>query len=401
MIADCQVGLGQPCLTDGPQDQKGQFVYGISAIRGLSADRNILVHGASGTGKRVRLGADLVDGQRLDPEVSEKLHGLFLCYPSLFQVGCQIGIDILIKAAIAEGVSVGLDLQDQLDEPDGLHGFVESLCRLIRHLAADAGDFEKFGSPGAFCRCCLPAGQRREALRESLHSINHDQDSLVELVLVDGGRLCQIQFCLQLPGTVFIAFEAGPEHAGVVHCKMRVTGVEFAFHAKEPRIHIDLHLFGDQGLSAGPQVIVLPERGDLLQLPFGLFRNIENIAVTLFKQIQLVQDELHRIFREDRRAAVHRRLIADQDRLVFNIDIHLCQNILQHQRPLHDRRLMQILFIGFCSQDSTLCVDIRFLVQDALTIRLHSGRQGSEMRFVFHLASPLFLLKFIFVLFVA
>ena len=390
MIADRQVGLGKSRLADGLEDQEGQLVDGVLAICRLAANRDVLVHRASCAGECVRLGANLVDGQCFDPEVGEQFNCLFLGDVSPFQVGRQIGIYVLVEAAVAEGVSVGLDLQDQLDEPHSLHCLVESLGRLIRDLIADAGDLKKFGSPGLLRCCCLLAGQRRKALCESLDRIDHDQNGFIELVLVDGFRLSQVQPCLELSCAVLISFQTDLQHVAVVHCKVCVSCVELALHAKEPCVHVDLHLFRHKRLAAGAEVVVLPERSDLAQLLLGLFRNIEDVAVSLLKQVKLVHDELHRVLREDRRSAVDGGLISDQNGLVLNINIHLCQNILQHQRSLHDRRLIQILLIGFCGQDSTLCVDIGFLIQDALAVCLHSGCQGSEMCFVFHLASPLF-----------
>ena len=172
------------------------------------------------------LGADLVDRQCFDPEVGEEFYCLILSDVSLFQVGCQIGIYVLVEAAVAEGMSVGLDLQYQLDEPHSLHCLVEGLGRLIRNLIADAGDLEKFGSPGLLRCCCLLAGQRRKALRESLHSIDHDQDCLVELVLVDGFGLGQIQLCLELSCAVLIPFQTDLKHVAIVYCKVRVACVE-------------------------------------------------------------------------------------------------------------------------------------------------------------------------------
>ena len=261
---------------------------------------------------------------------------------------------------------------------------MEGLGRLIRDLIADAGDLEKFGSPRLLRCCCLLAGQRRKALRESLHSIDHDQDCLVELVLVDGFGLGQIQLCLELSCAVLISFQTDLQHVAVVHCKVCVSCVELALHAKESGVHVDLHLLRDQRLTAGAEVVVLPEGSDLAQLLLSLFRNIEDIAVALLKQVELIHDELHRVLRKDRRAAVDGGLISDQNGLVLNIYIHFCQNILKHQRSLHDCRLIQILLIGFCSQDSTLCVDVGLLIQNALAVCLHSGCQRSEMCFVFH-----------------
>ena len=127
MIAYRKVGLRKPCLADGSQDQKGQLVDSVLAICGLASNRYVLVHRTSGTGECVCLGADLVDRQCFDPEVGEEFYCLILSDVSLFQVGCQIGIYVLVEAAVAEGMSVGLDLQYQLDEPHSLHCLVEGL----------------------------------------------------------------------------------------------------------------------------------------------------------------------------------------------------------------------------------------------------------------------------------
>ena len=48
VIANGQIGLGKPCLADGSEDQEGQPIDCIPAVRSLTADRDILVHGASG-----------------------------------------------------------------------------------------------------------------------------------------------------------------------------------------------------------------------------------------------------------------------------------------------------------------------------------------------------------------
>ena len=204
------------------------------------------------------------------------------------------------------------------------------------------------------------------------------------LVLVDGFRLCQIQIRLELPGAGFITLQSQPEQAFVVHGQVGIARVQLAFHAEEAGVHVDLHFFRHQRLAAGAEIVVLPEGGDVPQLLFGLFRNIEDVAVTLLEEVQLVHDELHGVLREDRCAAVHRGLVADEDRLIFNVNIHPGQNVLEHQRPLHDRGLVHVLFISFRGQDCALRVDVGLLVQDALAVCLHSGGKGSELRFVLH-----------------
>ena len=170
---------------------------------------------------------------------------------------------------------------------------------------------------------------------------------------------------------------------------MSVTCIELTFHTEESGIHIYLHFFRYKGLPSCSQVVVLPEWSYLTKLPLCLFRDIEDIAVTLLEKIQFVHNELHSILWENRRSAIDGRLITGQQGLVLNIYIHLRKNVLQHQCPLHYRRLIQILLIAFCCKDSALCIYIWFLIQNTLAICLHSWCQGSEMRYIFHFTSPI------------
>ena len=305
MVADRQVRLGKSGLADGLKDQEGESVDRVLSVCRLAADGHVLVHGASGAGEGVRLGADLVDGQRLDPEVREELDSIVLGDASLVQVGFQIRIYVLVEAAVAEGVSVGLDLKDQLDEPYRLDRLVEGLSGFVGNLVTDPGNFEKLCLTDLVRGLCLLPGEIREARRKAPYRVDDDQDCLVELVLVDGFRLCQIQIRLQLSRAVFVALESQTEHALVVHSQVRIARIQFAFHAEEAGVHVDLHFFRHQRLAAGAEIVVLPEGGDVPQLLFGLFRNMEDIAVALLEKIKFVHDELHRVLREDRRTAVH------------------------------------------------------------------------------------------------
>ena len=45
MVADCQIGLCQPCLCYGLKNQETQLIHRILFVRRLAADGNVLVHG--------------------------------------------------------------------------------------------------------------------------------------------------------------------------------------------------------------------------------------------------------------------------------------------------------------------------------------------------------------------
>ena len=117
VIADGQVGLRQARLRDGLKHHKAQFVDGILLIGGLTADGHILVHRRAGGAERVRLRAELVDGQGLDPQAGQKLERGLPGEPAGLHIRLIVGIHILIKASVAQGVTVGFDLKDELDEP--------------------------------------------------------------------------------------------------------------------------------------------------------------------------------------------------------------------------------------------------------------------------------------------
>ena len=78
---------------------------------------------------------------------------------------------------------------------------------------------------------CLLPGEIREARRKAPYRVDDDQDCLVELVLVDGFRLCQIQIRLELPGAGFITLQSQPEQAFVVHGQVGIARVQLLpFH---------------------------------------------------------------------------------------------------------------------------------------------------------------------------
>ncbi len=96
----------------------------------------------------------------------------------------------------------------------------------------------------------------------------------------------------------------------MVHGQVGVAGVEFAFHAKEAGLHEDGDLLGQQGLAAGAQVVVLPEGGDGADLVFGFLGDVEDVAVALLEEVQLVEHEFQGVLREHRRVAVLGGLVA-------------------------------------------------------------------------------------------
>ena len=330
------------------------------------------------------LGAHLVDRQGLDPQVGQQLHGLIVGH-ALRPAGFIVGIDVLVEAPVGQAVAVGFDLQHHLDQPDRLHGLVESFGRLIRHLVADAGQLQQLltagggGGPGQL------AGQLGIAVREGPHGLQHDQHSLVEHVPVDAAGLAQVQLAFELPDPLLIALQAHAQHLGVVHRQVGVAGVQLALHAEQAGLHVHGHLVRHDGPTPGPQAVVLPEGGDGAQGFLGLFGNVEHVAVPLLEQVQLVDDEAHRVLREHGGVPVGGGLVARQQALVLDVDGHLLQDVLQHQRPAHHRRLVAVGLIDLGTQQGALGVHIGLLLQYGFTVSVHALRQAAEAGLVHHI----------------
>ena len=386
MVAHGEVGLGQPGLGHGAQYQEGKAVYGVLFPGRLSANGDVLVHGAASGAQGVGLGANLVDGEGLNPQASQELQSLLFADSADFNVPLVVGVHVLVKAAVGKGMAVGLNLQNELDEPYRLHCFPEGGGGLVGHLGADAGHFRQLCPAGwVLFLCGHFACQLCIALGKVLHGLNNDEHGFVEDVLVNAVRGGEVKGFLELPGALFVACQALCQKALVVHRQMGITGVELALHAEDAGFHKDADFLRQQGFPAGPEVVVLPEGGQLPQGRLGLLGDVENIAVPFFELVQFLQHELHGVFREDRGVAVFGGLVPCQQALVFNVDGHVVQDVCQHQGPLHDRGLVLVFPIGLGGQHSPLGIDKGLFLQHFLPEGLHSWGQGAKVGSVFHI----------------
>ena len=165
---------------------------------------------------------------------------------------------------------------------------------------------------------------------------------------------------------------------------MRVAGVELALHAKEAGLHVDLHLVGNQRHALVAQGLSLPEGGDVADLPLGLLRDVKDVAVALLKEVQLLEHKAQRVLGEDRCRLVGTGLVAGDGRLGLDVDGHVVEDVLEHQRAAHDRGEMLGLTVGLGGEDGALGVDVGLLVDDLLAVGLHARGELTEMRDVLH-----------------
>ena len=152
---------------------------------------------------------------------------------------------------------------------------------------------------------------------------------------------------------------------------MRIARVELALHAKDAGFHEYTDFLRQKRLTSGAKIVIFPERRDVAQLLLGFLRDVEYVAVPLFKQIQLLEHKAHGVFREDRRVHVLGRLIAGKQRFVLNIDRHVLQDLFEHKRPCHDAGLILIFLISLRCQNGALGIDVRLFIQHFFTECLH------------------------------
>ncbi len=335
------------------------------------------------------LGADFIDGQRLDPEAGQKLKRLILGDLPFADILDVVGIHELVKSAEAQGMSVRLDLQDQLDKPHRLHRFTERPRRFVRDFGADAADFGEFRfSRGVVLFLRHLFRERAVAKREGMDRVQHRQHGVIKHVFIDTVGIGKVESSFALLYTFLISFQPVRENFLIIHGQMRVARVQLAFHAEDARLHENIDFFRQQRFTSRAEVVILPERRDVPELLFGFLGDVKHVAVSFLEKIQLGHHEFHRVFREDRRVPVLGRLIAYEQRFVFDVNAHVLEDILEHPRSGHHPRLIEILFVAFGRENGAFGVNIRLLVQNFFAKFLHSCGQRPKMFCVFHICLP-------------
>ena len=186
MIADGEVRLSQARLSNRLQNCEGQFVDGVFLVDRLPADCDILIHRRTGGAKRMRLRTNFLHGEALNPKASQKFNRLVASNFAGFNVLLVKRVHVLIHSAVAQRMPVTFDLQDNMNEPDGLNCFAEGVGGIVRNFFADTGNFFEFSLAlrvgffsGKF------SGKFRVAERVLVNGVNYNQNCLVENIFVD------------------------------------------------------------------------------------------------------------------------------------------------------------------------------------------------------------------------
>ena len=207
MVTHGEVGLREAGLCHGAKHKPRERVDGVFVGVGrLATDGHVLVHGATGGAVGVRLGANLLHREGFYPKVCEKLQRLALADATRLEVGLVVRIHVLIEAAEGEAMAVGLDLQEHLAKPHGLHGLEEGLGRLVGHLGAGSGDALELGLACwvGGCRSLL-GSQLGVAVRPAAHGVDNHEHGLVEGVLVHSLGVGEVEPVLGGTGALLVA----------------------------------------------------------------------------------------------------------------------------------------------------------------------------------------------------
>ena len=378
MIAHRQVGLGQMCLCNRTQNQVGHGVDGILMLRRLAADGHILVEGRPCTELGVTPGADFVDGEGLQPEVGHELAGGILCDDALFQILLVIRPQILIHSSVGEGMSVRLNLKHKMRKPQRLHSLAQRFGRLIGHFTEDSCHLLQLGGAlrlrlrcERLCQVCVACGKIP-------HGLNDNQDSLVEIILLQVFIIGQVQCIHAGDGSALVGLQPLPQYGFVSHGNMRIPGSQVALRLDNAEIVKNPALRRNGGKPLVQQRVVLPEGIDAAKLLLRLFRDGKDVSVPLFKFIQLPNHPVHRVLGEDGCSPVGGRLIACQQGFRLNINGHLFQNILQHIRPAQHNGLVGMQAVALGCQKGALSANPWLNGQQCLAIGIHALRQCAE-----------------------
>ena len=120
VVAHAQVWLGGAQTAAGFQNCVGERVdrvHWLAVDQLLAADGDVLIQRAARRGFGVRAGADFVHLQQLQPAAVQQLDGV-LAIQALVQlhVAAIVRVKVLVHTGKGDGVTVGLNLQDQLNE---------------------------------------------------------------------------------------------------------------------------------------------------------------------------------------------------------------------------------------------------------------------------------------------
>ncbi len=125
MDANGEVGLGHAQIGLRAQTHEAQHIGRVAAFSGLAARGDVETDGESREVAGARTAAQQDNLIAFQPQTFKQFLRLWQRQSSGLQIVLEIGQHVLVEAAKGEAAGVGLDLQQDKEEPDSLQGFAE------------------------------------------------------------------------------------------------------------------------------------------------------------------------------------------------------------------------------------------------------------------------------------
>ena len=245
-------------------------------------------------------------------------------------------------------MTVGFDLQNQLDEIAQLQRLPEGFRRLVGDNIAVFGYRQQLVAAGfAALRRGHAARQPGIALTVVADRFQHDINGFKELLAVQIFQHCQVNARTALGDFRPHAVEAFFQQQRIVNRKVSVAGGHIAFGFDNAGRQQRFLLVGKHAVAAILYGLTAPPRAHFVEHAFVLFANGKPGAGAIGEVVDLFFDPANGVFREDRRRANFAGLVADDQFIVLNPDRAFRQVMSQRQRAAYRDRLIQVLLIGF------------------------------------------------------
>ena len=244
-------------------------------------------------------------------------------------------------------MTVGLDLQNQLDEIAQLQRLPEGFRRLMGDDVAVFGNRQQLVAAGfTALRRGHAARQPGIALTVFAHRFQHDINGFQELLAVQIFQYGQVNARTALGDFRAHAVEAFFQQQRIVDCKVSIAGGHIAFRFDNAGGQQRFLLIGEHAVAAVLYRLTAPPRTHFVQHAFVFFANGKTGAGAIGEVVDLFFDPANGVFREDWRRANFAGLVADDQFIVLDPDCAFRQVVGQRQRAAYRDRLIQMLLIG-------------------------------------------------------
>ena len=244
-----------------------------------------------------------------------------------------IGVHVTVERTGRIAVCVRLQVDQVMNEPEGLQCFPPGLCGMLRHLVAVLGDLQQFCTAGGvvFLRCHVLCQLTITMCIVNCSGIA-DQQSLIELQLLDRFRLLIIHLSHCFQDFLNNTLETNLQDLLIVAAHMADTGIHVVACIEHCVGLASLALRAHQGPCIVAHRVVLPVIIQMADNFLVLLADVELVAGTGLHGIQLVDQIRVGILHADiRRTGMYaggtddQFLITDDDRqVVEQVFIHLC-----------------------------------------------------------------------------